>query len=320
MDIEPSTLLEWMRVPGTLMIDPFYFFEDTITNDRGTTWAKDGFLLPRIGYRDGCDRLMGWFRSNGRSGALLHFGYDRSLHNSWCDNDFLACQGSTDVGKDGLPGWLWDPGILLREKFLCRVRMIDTVMTVIDRPYFWGVHRGTVETSARWQDLPSFRSSRFNDGRHFAVLRLIWDPGVTVTGSSRVARGERTDGYLPAQGVEILAEKFIEKWASFTQWLITLRTAGGQEVSWVGTLQGSTLSKGHYQPPRLHWDPGIILGLSSFSWVTSRAVLVLLEDKQFLGREDCHVPFSRRASEGAHSLTLPNSRGLRWQKLGDLPF
>jgi hypothetical protein len=58
VDAGPSALLEWMKVPGTLMIDPNYFWDNSRTNDGGSTLWQDGFPLPRIGYSDGCDNVM----------------------------------------------------------------------------------------------------------------------------------------------------------------------------------------------------------------------------------------------------------------------
>jgi hypothetical protein len=41
---------------------------------------------------------------------------------------------------------------------------------------------------------------------------------------------------------------------------------------------------------RLVWDPGITLSFSLVQLVDHRVVMALLEDKQYLGREDCNVP------------------------------
>ena len=62
-----------------------------------------------------------------------------------------------------------------------------------------------------------------------AILRLIWDPGITVTDSLVIARG------------------------CF------------QEVSGDGTVQCSVLSRGCNKSSRIIWDPQIILGFSWFS-------------------------------------------------------
>jgi hypothetical protein len=53
VDAGPSALLEWMRVPWTLMIDPLYFWEDSREDDGVSTWWQDGFPLPRISYMGG---------------------------------------------------------------------------------------------------------------------------------------------------------------------------------------------------------------------------------------------------------------------------
>ena len=62
-----------------------------------------------------------------------------------------------------------------------------------------------------------------------AILRLIWEPGITVTNSLVIARG------------------------CF------------QEVSGDGTVQCSVLSRVCSRSPRIIWDPGIIPGFSWFS-------------------------------------------------------
>jgi len=80
-----------------------------------------------------------------------------------------------------------------------------------------------------------------------------------VTGSLVVTRGERTNIYFQAQGIEILVERFYEELVGFTPWLITLPTRGFQEVCRDGTSQGSTLSRECYRYLRLIWDLGIIL-------------------------------------------------------------
>ena len=56
-------------------------------------------------------------------------------------------------------------------------------------------------------------------------------------------------------------------------------------------MQCGALSRGCYRSPRIIWDPGIIPGFSWFSLIDCGVALALLEDKQFLVREDCNVPF-----------------------------
>jgi hypothetical protein len=41
---------------------------------------------------------------------------------------------------------------------------------------------------------------------------------------------------------------------------------------------------------RLVWDPGITLSFNLVQLVDHRIVMALLEEKQYLGREDCNVP------------------------------
>ena len=62
-----------------------------------------------------------------------------------------------------------------------------------------------------------------------AILRLIWDPGITVTDNLVIARGVF------------------------------------QEVSGDVTVQCIVLSRGCYRSPSIIWDPGIIPGFSWFS-------------------------------------------------------
>ena len=50
-------------------------------------------------------------------------------------------------------------------------------------------------------------------------------------------------------------------------------------------------SRGCYRSPRIIWDPGIILRFNCFSLIDCGVVLALLEDKQYLAREDCNVSF-----------------------------
>ena len=56
-------------------------------------------------------------------------------------------------------------------------------------------------------------------------------------------------------------------------------------------MQCNALSRGCYRAPRIIWDPGIIPGFSWFNLIDCGVVLVVLEDKQSLAREDCNVPF-----------------------------
>ena len=110
-----------------------------------------------------------------------------------------------------------------------------------------------------------------------AILRLIWDPGITVTGSLVIARGCFQE--VSCDGT------------SFTLWLVTLLLGGFHGISCDGTVQCSALSRGCYKSPRIIWVPGIIPGFSWFSLIDCGVALALPEDKQSLAREDCNVPF-----------------------------
>ena len=85
----------------------------------------------------------------------------------------------------------------------------------------------------------------------FAIIRLIWDPGITVTGSLVIARG--------------CFQKVSCDSTSFIPWLVTLLIGGFHGISCDGTMQCSALSIGCYRSPRIIWDPGIIPGFSWFS-------------------------------------------------------
>jgi len=82
VDEGPSALLEWMRVPWTLMFDPLYFWEDSRADDGVSTWWKNGFPLPRISYM----------------GGLLDFGLTMQ------DMIFCSSDGASIVGSLGLQG------------------------------------------------------------------------------------------------------------------------------------------------------------------------------------------------------------------------
>ena len=63
-----------------------------------------------------------------------------------------------------------------------------------------------------------------------AILRLIWDPGITMTGSLVIARGCFQEVYCDS--------------TSFTAWLVTLLIGGFYRISCDGTVQWSALSRG----------------------------------------------------------------------------
>ena len=71
----------------------------------------------------------------------------------------------------------------------------------------------------------------------------------------------------------------------------TLLIGGFHGISYDGTVQCSALSRGCYKSPRIIWNPGIIPGFSWFSLIDCGVALALVEDKQYLVREDCNVPF-----------------------------
>ena len=75
-----------------------------------------------------------------------------------------------------------------------------------------------------------------------AILKLIWDPGITVSGSLVIARGCFQEVYCDG--------------TSFTIWLVTLLIGGFHGISCDGTVQCNALSRGCYKSPRIIWDPG----------------------------------------------------------------
>ena len=76
---------------------------------------------------------------------------------------------------------------------------------------------------------------------------------------------------------------------SFTPWLVTLLIGGFHGISCDGTVQCSALSIGCYISPRIIWDHGIVPRFSWFSSIDCGVALALLEDTQYLAREDCNV-------------------------------
>jgi len=63
-----------------------------------------------------------------------------------------------------------------------------------------------------------------------------------------------------------------------------------QEASCFSTLQNSALRKECFKSSKLVWDPGIILSFSLVHPVDRKVVMALLDDKKYLGREECNVP------------------------------
>ena len=129
------------------------------------------------------------------------------------------------------------------------------------------------------QDAPCVDTTQGSSGCILtsAILRLIWEPGIIVTNSLVIARGFFQE--VSCDGT------------SFTPCLVTLLIGGFHGISCDGTMQCSALSRGCYKSPRIIWDPGIILGFSWFNLIDCGVALALLEDKQYLAREDCNVLF-----------------------------
>ena len=100
------------------------------------------------------------------------------------------------------------------------------------------------------QDAPCVDTTQGNGGCILtsAILRLIWDLGITVTGSLVISRGCFQEVYCDG--------------TSFTVWLVTLLIGGFHGISCDGTMQCNALSRGCYKSPRMIWDLETIPGFS----------------------------------------------------------
>ena len=84
-----------------------------------------------------------------------------------------------------------------------------------------------------------------------AILRLIWDPRITMNNSLVIARGFFQEVYYDG--------------TSFTAWLVTLLIGGFHGISCDGTVQCSAWSKWCYRSRRIILNTGIIPRFSWFS-------------------------------------------------------
>lgn len=127
-----------------------------------------------------------------------------------------------------------------------------------------------------------------------STWELVWDPEITLLGSPTIVRydgasldfQETTPGII---GVSPTVKQFLEELSEFTQYMIVLLIDSIHDLMYVSTSQGNTLSTRHFMPSMLEWNPGTITSSSLVQPVAPLVVRALLEDKQFLGREDCHV-------------------------------
>jgi hypothetical protein len=101
-----------------------------------------------------------------------------------------------------------------------------------------------------------------------AVHILIWDPGIGVLGSSTL------------DGVEFRVEWLLGELTEILWPLIILLIRSMWVSCVVSTWRDHILRAVYLVSHRWIWDPGIIC-----SWIQ-----LLLEDKQYSGREDCNVP------------------------------
>jgi hypothetical protein len=88
-----------------------------------------------------------------------------------------------------------------------------------------------------------------------------------------------------------LVERLVDGLTEFLQYHVALPISNIQtKTFYASTSPNSELRGGCFTSSRWVWDPGIMF---SFSWVQlaeCQVLMELLEDKQSLGREDCHVP------------------------------
>ena len=71
--------------------------------------------------------------------------------------------------------------------------------------------------------------------------------------------------------------------------MIALHISSNQEAYYVSTLQDNDLSKGFITYSKLVWDLGIIHVFSLVQLIDCRIVMALLENKQYLEREECNL-------------------------------
>jgi hypothetical protein len=87
-----------------------------------------------------------------------------------------------------------------------------------------------------------------------------------------------------------LAENYIDGLIELLQHRVALLVGGFQEASYVSTLSDHALSGGCFTSYRVVWDPGIIFSFSLDQPMEHQVMMALLEDKQYLGREDLSCP------------------------------
>ena len=99
------------------------------------------------------------------------------------------------------------------------------------RPYEGWIQCLLMELLGSLHDAPCVDTTQGSDGCILtsAILRLIWDPRITMTGS------------------------------------LVIDSGFFQEFYGDGTIQCSILSKGCYRSPRIIWDPGIMFRVSWFN-------------------------------------------------------
>jgi hypothetical protein len=74
------------------------------------------------------------------------------------------------------------------------------------------------------------------------------------------------------------------------QYQVSLLINNIQEVSYVNTLSDHTSSRRCFESPTVVWNPSIIFSFSLAQSMGHLVVMVLREDKKYLGMEDYDAP------------------------------
>jgi hypothetical protein len=93
--------------------------------------------------------------------------------------------------------------------------------------------------------------------------------------------------------IGILGRILYEGWTKYLRYLFSLLIDFHHEASYVSTLQDNIMGNRFSMSFRLVWDPGITLNFSLVQLVDHMVEVALIEDKQYLVREDCNVSIFR---------------------------
>jgi hypothetical protein len=114
--------------------------------------------------------------------------------------------------------------------------------------------------------------------------RIAWDPRISVRDSVTVGMEARASFFLHEIGS--LEEQFVDELMKLLQHRRALLVGGFQETSYVSTLPNHAMSGGCFTSYKVVWDLDIISSFSLDQSMGHHIVMALLEDKQYLGRED----------------------------------